>query len=167
MEVGGGVYTYRYTVTTWMTYALRWAAMTAILMFHNCEGQGHKTLSTDHNFWRERRAEAHSNGGPFAYQPNALPLGQTTHREWTAAQNQWHSLFTSFLTHDTEYRTALNMVLNEPPDFMSNTSGKIVRRETTRCNTTKLNRPGIWNRTTPRALVQNQHTRELISARNT
>ena len=61
-----------------MTSALRWAAMRAILMFHNCEGQSHKTVSTDHNFWRERRAEADSNRGPSAYQPNALPpLGQT------------------------------------------------------------------------------------------
>ena len=52
MEVWGGerLYTYRYTITTRMTYALRWAAMTAILMFHNCEGQSHKTVSTDHNF---------------------------------------------------------------------------------------------------------------------
>ena len=51
--VGGGgrrLYTYRYTVTTRMTYALRWAAMRAILVFHNCEGQSHKTVSTDHNF---------------------------------------------------------------------------------------------------------------------
>ena len=35
---GGGVrgrlYTYRYTVTTRMTPALRWAAMRVILMFH-------------------------------------------------------------------------------------------------------------------------------------
>ena len=51
--------------------------MRAILMFHNCEGQSHKTVSTDHNFWRERRADADSNRGPSAYQPNALPLGQT------------------------------------------------------------------------------------------
>ena len=42
-----------------------------------CEGQSHKTVSKDHNFWRERRAEADSNRGPSAYQPNALPLGQT------------------------------------------------------------------------------------------
>ena len=80
MEAGGGgvsrLYTYRYTVTTRMTPALRWAAMRAILMF-NCEGQSHKTVSTDHNFWRERTAEADSNRGPSAYQPNALPLGQT------------------------------------------------------------------------------------------
>ena len=37
-ERGGGrrgrLYTYRYTVTTRMTPALRWAAMRAILMFH-------------------------------------------------------------------------------------------------------------------------------------
>ena len=79
-RVGGGrgrLYTYRYTVTTRMTSALRWAAMRAILMYHNCEGQSHKTVSTDHSFWRERRAEADSNRGPSAYQPNALPLGQT------------------------------------------------------------------------------------------
>ena len=42
-----------------------------ILIFHNCEGQSHKTVSTDHNFWRERRAEADSNQGPSAYHPNA------------------------------------------------------------------------------------------------
>ena len=32
-EEGGRLYTYRYTVTTRMTSALRWAAMRAILMF--------------------------------------------------------------------------------------------------------------------------------------
>ena len=48
--IGVRLYTYRYTVTTRMTDALRWAAMRAILMFHNCEGQSHKTVSTDHNF---------------------------------------------------------------------------------------------------------------------
>ena len=47
---GGESYTYRYTVTTRMTSALRWAAMRAILMFHHCEGQSDKTVSTDHNF---------------------------------------------------------------------------------------------------------------------
>ena len=45
----GRLYTYRYTVTTRMTSALRWAAMRTILMFYNCEGQSHKTVSTDHN----------------------------------------------------------------------------------------------------------------------
>ena len=46
----GDYYTYRYTVTTRMASALRWAAMRAILVFHNCEGQSHKIVSTDHNF---------------------------------------------------------------------------------------------------------------------
>ena len=37
MEVGGegDYYTYRYTVNTRMTPALRWAAMRAIIMFHS------------------------------------------------------------------------------------------------------------------------------------
>ena len=35
-------------VTSWMTPVLRWAVTRAILMF-NCEGQSHKTVSTDHN----------------------------------------------------------------------------------------------------------------------
>ena len=43
----GRLYTYRYTVTTRMTSALRWAAMRAILMFRNCDGQSHRTVSTD------------------------------------------------------------------------------------------------------------------------
>ena len=44
---GGGrgrLYTYRYTVTTRMTFALRWAAMRAILMFHNCEEQSQDSV---------------------------------------------------------------------------------------------------------------------------
>ena len=52
--------------------------MRAILMFHNRDGQSHKAVSTDHNFWREKKAEKDSNRSPSAYQPNALlPLGQT------------------------------------------------------------------------------------------
>ena len=34
-------------------------------------------MPTEHNFWREKRVEADSNRNPSAYQPNALPLGQT------------------------------------------------------------------------------------------
>ena len=49
--------------------------MRAILMFHNCEGQSHKTVSTDHNLRRVRRAKADLNQGPSAYQPNTFPLG--------------------------------------------------------------------------------------------
>ena len=69
-----------------MTPTLRWAVMRAILMFHNCEGLCHKTVSTDHNLWRERRAEADSSRGPSVHQPNALPLGHTgsleSHQHW-------------------------------------------------------------------------------------
>ena len=36
------------------------------------------TLSTDHSFWRERRAEMELDWCPYAYQPNALLLGQTS-----------------------------------------------------------------------------------------
>ena len=68
-EWGGGVYTCRYSVTTGMTSALRWAAMKDILLFHDSEGQSHKTVSTDHNLSKERTAEADSNRGPSAYQP--------------------------------------------------------------------------------------------------
>ena len=39
--------------------------------------KSHSTVSTYHNIWRERRAEADSNRSPSAYQPNALPLGHT------------------------------------------------------------------------------------------
>ena len=82
---GGGDYnyTYRYAVTTGMTSALWWAATRAILMFHTCEGQNHKPVAPD-NLWRERRAEADSNRGPSAYQPNALPLGQTGSHFWSS-----------------------------------------------------------------------------------
>ena len=65
MEVGGEVdytYTYRYTVTTKMTPASRWAAIRAILMFHNCEGQSHKK-------GERSRFEPKS----LRLQPNALP----------------------------------------------------------------------------------------------
>ena len=53
MEVGAeGDYTdtHHYIVTTRMTSALRWAAMTVILMFYNCEGQSHKIVPTDRDF---------------------------------------------------------------------------------------------------------------------
>ena len=44
-------------------------------------GQSHKTVSTNHNRFEEKgEPEAVSNRGPSAYQPNALPLGQTGSR---------------------------------------------------------------------------------------
>ena len=41
-------------------------------------GQSHKTVSANHNLFEEKgEPQAVSNRGPSAYQPNALPLGQT------------------------------------------------------------------------------------------
>ena len=59
MEVGeeGDYIPITYTVTTRMTSA----SMRAILMFHNCKGQSHKTVSTDHNLSEEK-------GEPKRYQ---------------------------------------------------------------------------------------------------
>ena len=67
----GRLYTDCYPVTTRMTSALRWAAMRAILMFHNCEGQSHKTVSTDHNLFEEK-------GEPKRYRTEVLPLTSLT-----------------------------------------------------------------------------------------
>ena len=48
----------------------------------NCEGQSHKMVSISHNFWRERRAEAVSNRGPSAHQPEASPPGHSISNDW-------------------------------------------------------------------------------------
>ena len=41
-------------------------------------GQSHRTVSTNHNLFEEKgELKRVSNRGPSAYQPNALPLGQT------------------------------------------------------------------------------------------
>ena len=83
MEVGGRgrLYTYRCSVTTRMTPAVRWTAMRAVSLIVRdkvtrlfCPSSD----ATDHNLFEERRAEAESNRGPSSYQPNALPLGQTS-----------------------------------------------------------------------------------------
>ena len=66
----GRLYTYRYTVTTGMT-CIKVGAMRAILMFHNCEGQSHKTVSTNHNLSEEK-------GEPKRYRTEVLPLTSLT-----------------------------------------------------------------------------------------
>ena len=54
----------------------------------NDESHFNVTKSRDsvHNFLRERRAETDWNRGPSAYQPNALPLGQTGSPVWCSAR---------------------------------------------------------------------------------
>ena len=49
MEVGGEG-DYIPTATLSPPSALRWASIRAILMFHNCEGQSHKTVSQTTTF---------------------------------------------------------------------------------------------------------------------
>ena len=70
MEVGeeGERYTYRYTVTTRMIPALRWAAMRAIFYVSvGSDGQSHKIVSTNHNLFEEK-------GEPKRYRTEVLPL---------------------------------------------------------------------------------------------
>ena len=48
------------------------------------DGQSHKSVTANHDpFEKKRRAEAVSNRGPSAYQPNALLLGQTGYDQST------------------------------------------------------------------------------------
>ena len=56
-----------------MTPALRWAVMIAILIFHNYEGQSHKTVSTNHNLSEEK-------GEPKWNETEVLPLTSLTAR---------------------------------------------------------------------------------------
>ena len=57
----GRIYTYGYIATTRMTLALKWAVMRAILIFHNnCDGQSHKTVSTNHNIFEEKGEPKHN-----------------------------------------------------------------------------------------------------------
>ena len=64
----GDYHTCRYTVTTRMTSALRWAAMRAVLMFHNCEGQSHKTTACEEKGEPKRiRTEVPLLTGPTHY----------------------------------------------------------------------------------------------------
>ena len=75
MEVGGRgrLYTYRYTVTTRMTSALRWTAMRAILMFQKevMDKVTRQCMSTNHNLFEEK-------GEPKRYRTEVLPLPSPT-----------------------------------------------------------------------------------------
>ena len=77
MEEGGRgrVYTYRYTVTTRMTSALRWAAMRAVLMFHKLRGT--KSQDSVHRLQLLKRKESRSGFEQRSLRLPALPLSQT------------------------------------------------------------------------------------------
>ena len=68
--------------TTRKIFASRWVAIRAILIFHQLwGGQSQQTLSINHNFWGEKRANWSGKSNQrclmSVYQPTALPLGQT------------------------------------------------------------------------------------------
>ena len=111
-----------------MTSALRWAAMRAILVFHNCEGQSHKTASTDHSFWRERRAEADSNRSRSAYHPNALPLGHTGSLQLRGTAEALFTTLKSEMTVHTKMEIALEIMCVGPcRSFSKGTPSRVER----------------------------------------
>ena len=55
-----------------MTPALRWAAIRAILMFYNCEGQSHKTVQCPQTTTFEEKGE------PKRIRTEVLPLTSLT-----------------------------------------------------------------------------------------
>ena len=63
----GRIYTYRYTVTTRMTCIKMGSAESHFDVLINCEGQNHKTVSTNHNLFEE-------NGESKRYRTEVLPL---------------------------------------------------------------------------------------------
>ena len=113
---GGGLYTYRYTVTTRMIYALKWAAMRAILMFHNCEGQSHKTVSTDHN------TSFHS------YFP-LVPLVPVSNRPTRLREQSLSVCLSVSKVNDSENVAVINMTKNKEAgsDYTSNTNRALGR----------------------------------------
>ena len=77
-----------------------------------------RQASTDHKFLRERTTEADSNRGPSAYQPNALPQGQTGSPAFPPTQS---SLFrpSSSLYQPTHYQSPRSPHPCLPPLFTS------------------------------------------------
>ena len=66
-----------------MTSALRWAAMTAILMFHNCAGQNHtRQCPQTTTFQVKGELKQIQIKVPLLTSLNALPLGQTGSHLW-------------------------------------------------------------------------------------
>ena len=65
-------------------------------------GQSHRTVSTNHNLFKEKgEPKRVSNRGPSAYQPNALPLGQT------GSQTKFRGPLLDFISEADLYVTKL------------------------------------------------------------
>ena len=78
----GRLYTYRYTVTHQNDFCIKMGSdeshfNVSLIVTDKVTRQCPETAIFEE---RERRAEADSNRGPSAHQPNALPLGQTGSR---------------------------------------------------------------------------------------
>ena len=58
-------------------FALRWAAVWDIVMFHWFCGQSHKTRVHKAQILKRKESRSGSNRGPSTYQPCPLPLGHT------------------------------------------------------------------------------------------
>ena len=84
-----------------MIPALRWAVMRAMWMFQQ-EVMDKVTGWCPQTTTRERRAEAVSNRGPSAYQPNALLLGQTSSLPWGNNTGNLYSAFGMMMSHQTK-----------------------------------------------------------------
>ena len=78
-------------------------------------GQSHKpdSVHKPQPFWWERRAEAVSNRGPSAYQPNAaLPLGQTGSQEKENASSSFIPFLSVFVAASVKFWLAVFLFLS-------------------------------------------------------
>lgn len=77
---GYGEFPEVYLTVTPQTILLHWDTQQceSFEYFVNSEGQSHKMVSTNHNFWKERTVKAESDQSPSVYQPSTFPQGQTS-----------------------------------------------------------------------------------------
>ena len=88
-----------YTVATRMTSALRWAAMRANLMFHNCEGQSDKDGFRRPQLLKRKESR-------IGFEPEVLLLTSLTPYRWAKpAHTQISSAApTKYLVYGTDHR---------------------------------------------------------------
>ena len=81
-------------------------------MFYNCEGQSHKIVSTDHNFWRERIAEVDSNWGPLLTSLTPYHQAKLVHTVLEAEFSQLVVISNGILLHSNYYSTCINTTVH-------------------------------------------------------